>query len=233
MCYVHPQSLADTLNAVNDALFFQRPIPAAEKKHIAHWIAGRQGLPHSYAGMIGITERDRRDGGVLFTGERVKCAACRHILGEESCRTLRLLNVADKPVRAALDRASESFLRLLHDYERGPDYRLGERLGTFCCGKCSVAYWRHLLAGGLDRQEARLAAGVRSLKAFRKGDGHWRVFPYHYTLLALVEMDSPEARAELKYAAPRCERAAKATRRPGDAYAVRRAEVARRVLERV
>ncbi|HVM08468.1 MAG TPA: hypothetical protein VM345_08405 [Acidimicrobiales bacterium] len=93
--------------------------------------------------------------------------------------------------------------------------------------------WRNLLAGGLDRRHERLERGVGEfLRSSRLGDGKWRAFPFWYTVLALVEMDLPEARDELLYAAPVLERA---VGRTGAAtpYARRRNDLARRALERV
>ena len=82
--------------------------------------------------------------------------------------------------------------------------------GLYGCGKCSVGLWRNLLAGGLDRHEERLRRGGSHLRSVRDGEHHWRRFPFWYTVLALSEMDSTEARAELKYA-PALERAADRT----------------------
>ncbi len=86
--------------------------------------------------------------------------------------------------------------------------------------------------GGLFDQDKLLAGGVRQLKKRRDGKGRWRQFPFHYTLLALSEMDFPAAIREMKYAAPSCERVAK--RKPGnDIYAKRRQLLAMRILEQV
>jgi len=101
--------MVETCNAVGDALFFYTSIPGTDARDAAEWIAGRQGLPGSYAGMFAPTERDMRNGIRLFTGERITSgAATRHITGEEACRTLLLLNSDSSRVRAALDRAVTS-----------------------------------------------------------------------------------------------------------------------------
>jgi hypothetical protein len=63
----------------------------------------------------------------------------------------------------------------------------------------------------------------------RDGAHQWRRFPFWYTVLALSEMDSVEARAELKYAAPALEQAASRSV-PSSVYARRRREVAIRAL---
>jgi hypothetical protein len=89
--------------------------------------------------------------------------------------------------------------------------------------------WRNVAGGAFGKREQRLADGMKYLKRMRKGDGEWQRFPFHYTLLALTEIGEP-ARAELKYAAPVCER--KLNRKPGaDKYAQRRHDVMTRALE--
>jgi hypothetical protein len=101
--------------------------------------------------------------------------------------------------------------------------------GLFCCGKCSVGLWRNLLAGGLDRREERLRHGASHLRSMRDGEQQWRRFPFWYTVLALREMDSAEARTELKYAAPALERAA-SRGVPSAVYGRRRHALAVRTL---
>jgi len=147
-----------------------------------------------------------------------------HILGEEACRALALLNVRDAAVQAALRNATAEMNEVLAKAEA-----LGHWTGYCCCKRCTVALWRNLSAGGLDDAERRLANGMRILKSFRDGTGRWKVFPFHYTLLTLDGIALPEAADELRYAAPVCEQYLK---RPGrnDAYASRRRAIAERIL---
>jgi hypothetical protein len=72
MKIVNPNSLAATIDAINEAYFFEKPLPKSQKEKAAKWIANRQGLPHSYRGLFAPTERDFRQGFKLFTGERVR-----------------------------------------------------------------------------------------------------------------------------------------------------------------
>ena len=225
MTLVNRSSLAATVDAVDEAEFFGRAMGKAERTAAARWIAGRQGLPGSYAGMFAPTARDLAGPIRLFTGEDVRTdAATKHILGEEACRALLLLDVGEKDVRGAVKRASESMTLRLKGASRGA-------IGIYCCGKCSASLWRHLLAGGLDRKERRLADGMRVLKGHRLGNGRWRRFPYYYTLLALAEMESAAAVAEMRYAAPGLERLLKSASRGGK-FAERRRVLAERVLGR-
>jgi hypothetical protein len=223
---IHPASLSQTVDTLNAAMFGGGLLPALERKTCARWIAARQGLPGAYAGTFAGFPNERKQGIVLFTGERITSASARHILGEEACRVLRLMHVRDGDVRRALDRASSGLMRALDRAAQDPRHADG---GTFCCGKCTVGLWRHLLAGGLDRQEERLRRGVAHLRSMRAGDGTWRRFPFWYTVLALTEMDFPGARKEIAYARAVLDRTAARTPAPS-MYAGRRHQLAVRAL---
>lgn len=227
MGLVNSESLGATLDAVNEALFFGQRLTKPDRAEVATWLASRQGLPRSYAGMVAPMERDYAEGVRVFTGEKIRSgAATGHILGEEALRALRLLGVDTAVVRAALANAQVGMeARLRESEERGYD------TGMYCCGTCSCAYWRALSVGGLGRAERRLAAGMEKLKARHLGTGKWRIFPFHYTVLALTDIGLPGAMAELQYAAPVLERYLK---RPAkdDPYHLRRRAVAERALAR-
>ena len=106
MNLIHENSLGKTLDAINDALFFEKQIPQDEARRTARWIAGRQGLPTSYAGMFAPTNEDYTEGVRLFTGERISSrVGAGHILGEEACRALLLLDVGLGDVENALKQA--------------------------------------------------------------------------------------------------------------------------------
>ncbi len=105
---IHKTSLAATLDAYNEAVFFGNRVSPTERRELAVWLAGRQGLKGSYAGgtMFAPTSRDFKEGYRTFTGERITSGAgTSHQLGEETCRALTLLNVKLKFVSNALDAA--------------------------------------------------------------------------------------------------------------------------------
>jgi hypothetical protein len=219
-------SLAATLDAVGEALFYRRPLPRTDGRAAALWIAGRQGLPGSYFGMFAPTESDIRNGVSTFTGESIKSrAATRHVLSEEACRTLVLLKVAAPAARTALKNASDIMIARLDQCERDNP----RSVGRYCCGTCSVSLWRHLAADGLADAERRLAGGLRLLKARRSSNGRWQSFPFHYTLLALSEIDMPAAADEIRYAAPVCERLLR-REATGDKFDLRHRDLAERAL---
>ncbi len=225
MTLLDESSLAATVDAVNAAFFYGEKTTAAERKAAARWIASRQGLPGAYGDMFAPTERDVAEGWRTFTGQTIGSGGgARHIMGEESCRALRLLDVRDAAVRKALDRAT-AFMAA----RAGKGENL--RRGMYCCGRCTPSVWRHVTAGmpAGGPWEEFLAAGLKTLKKSRLGTGKWRLFPFHYTLLALSAMDGRPAVAEMRYAAPLCEKAVARKPKPGE-YARRQWLVAERVL---
>jgi hypothetical protein len=218
-----------TLDAVNAAVFYGQPIAKSEKVETANWIASRQGQPGSYAGMFAPTELDLKSGFRVFTGEQVRSgAATRHILGEEACRALILLEVKVPAVKKSLALATAGIYQRLID-----TVAKGYQVGTYCCGTCTGSFWRHLAVGGIKdiNPERWLAAGMKRLKSERLGNGKWRRFPFYYTLLALNEIELPAAVAELKYAAPVCERYLKRANRKNK-YSQRRRILVERILEK-
>ncbi|MCA9758561.1 MAG: hypothetical protein KDA27_22385 [Candidatus Eisenbacteria bacterium] len=233
---IHETSLSETVDAVHAAVLAwqnggTKP-SATERKETARWIAGRQGLPGAYAGSFAGFEHERQNGIQLFTGERITSASARHILGEETCRALRALDVRDRALQSALDRADGGLLEALGRAERDPR---NTNPGVFCCGKCTIGMWRNLLSGGLDRTEERLTKGLRWLHSMRNGSGKWNRLPFWYTVLALDEIDLPAAQKEIHYAAASLERAAKKKPAGGNESdaAIRRQALAVRALARL
>lgn len=221
-------SLSETVDATNAAIADGVKLSVGDRKAAARWIASRHGQPGAYANTFAGFESEQRDGIRLFTGERVNSASARHILGEEACRVLMLLNVRDKVVQGALDRATQGLLQCLARAASDPRHA---NPGVYCCGKCTVGLWRHLAVGGLDRQQERLQKGIQSLRARRDGNGGWKSFPFWYTALLLLEVDLPVARTELRYSAPALERVA--TRAAKTRHANRRRSIATRALDGV
>jgi hypothetical protein len=199
---IFPGSLGDTIDALNAALFNRETISQARREEAALWIADRQGLPGAYAGMFAPTDHDYSLGTLLFTGEPVTSgAATGHILSEESLRMLFRLGVDCPEVREPQMKARRA---IFHQIERAQAN--GQTSGIYCCGTCSVSFWRHLQASGQPSDYHRLENGLAELRRCRDGKGRWRRFPFYYTLLALEEMDLPAVEEEIVYAYPVIER---------------------------
>src|SRR5437763_446188 len=131
MSLVHARSLSLTVNAVEDAVRSGKPLSSADRLQAARWIARRRGLEGSYAGLPAITGLDRRDGGQVFTGERMTHAACRHVFGEEACRSLILLDVRKDEIDAALHDGTANMLQRLREQEKSAGGHLGDAVGTY------------------------------------------------------------------------------------------------------
>ncbi|MFC1936269.1 hypothetical protein ACFLYP_01235 [Chloroflexota bacterium] len=219
MAFIYQGSLAVVADSINQAFFFKQPISAQQKVKAALWIAGQQMLNGSHTGFSPPPE-DEPEEVRLFTGEKLATQfAAIEITGVEACRAMMLLAPADPKVKAALTQANQG---------------LGHACFANTCtaGECAhaaVAYWRYLAVGGMRDSEWRLEKYLQILTAERDGKGRWKGFPFYYTLLALSEIDLPEAKEELRYARPACERVLKRAQ-PDDKYGQRRREVLQRAL---
>jgi hypothetical protein len=220
--------LSKTVDAINAVLFEGGTLSGRQRDAVVRWIVARQGLPRAYAGTFAGFPGELTHGISIFTGERITSASARHIIGEETCRVLRLIAAADRVAAPALERANHALQNRIDAAAADPRH---DNPGLYCCGKCSVGFWRNLLSGGLDRQEERLYHGVGELRASRDDDG-WRRFPFWYTILALSEMDFRAATNELAYAAPRLERTAERATATSP-YGLRRKTLAARALDRI
>ncbi len=215
-------SLAKTIDNVNDALFWKKPISSNERKAVSGWISDRFAKPGSYRGLFAPTDFDYRNGIKLYTGEKVSSGAgTAHILSEEAGRALLLLgsDINEDVRQTLLSMLSE------RDTPKQP-------WGLWCCGTCSASLWRHLAAGGGDRQEQRMINGLKDIERFRLMNGRWKRYPFYYTILALTEMNVALARDELRFAGNAMERAV-VRLRDRDEYEVRKKELLGRALEMI
>ena len=220
-------SLGATINAVNEAALFSARVSEPTAKQISEFIAGRQGLPHSYWGLFAPLDDEVKKPFTLFTGETIRSdASARHILGEESLRILKVLGDPSPYVQQAIERAQENFgQRLMDNKERG------DGMGTYCCGNCTVAYWRALTTHWIEDAEERLEMGMKDLKNERQA-GKWRRFPFYYTVLCLSELGEDIAGEEIRYIQPACERALKFLR-ANDSHHQQKSAILGRILETV
>ena len=210
-------SLAVTLDAVNEALFNGRSPSKAEKEEAARWIAGRQVEVGKQAGLFAPTEDDYQEGVRLFTGERLRTkSATRNILTAEAARALTLFDMDGDILKHTN--------RWLLEQCFSSTCTVGE------CAHSTVGLMRYLTVGGLDT-EKRLNAHIAVLSQHRGGQGWWRRFPFYYTLLALSETDLPAAVEEMRYAAPACERFLQRSPKD-DVFTARQQAVVERVLAR-
>ncbi len=172
--------------------------------------------------MFALTKKDFESDILLFTGEKIKSGAGKaHILGEETCRILSILD----PKNKALDKAQKGMEELLAGHLEG-----GHEFGTYCCVTCSCALWRNASAGRLKNSKKLLDAGLKILKSNRDDKGRWGRYPFYYTLFTLSEIDSPKAKAELKYCQNACEKSLKRLSNKNDIISKRRRKIIERVI---
>jgi len=223
--FVQPNSLAATLDAVDEALFYDRTLPEADLEATARWLAARQVRSGKRAGMFAPTDRDYGRGVTLFTKEKLQTRlAARNILTAEAARALTLFGRTSPGVqdaRQCVDRANRWLSRQCF----ARDCMVGE------CAHSGIGLMRYVAVRHGDRAQEWLEHHLEMLSARRDSKGRWKGLPFYYTLLALTEIDLPSARHELRYAGPACERVRK--RLSGDdPVARRRRDVVHRVLSR-
>jgi hypothetical protein len=210
-----------TIDNINDKFLFDDGITQEEGLEAARWIASRQGEKGHYRYLFAPTPFDFEQGMHLFTGEKLVCASARHVMGQEAARAAWLLGSQDPIVRRAYDRATS----WMHE-------DLGfQQSGTYCCGRCTLAFWRNFWVGNFENKEALIIKGLQSMKGYRLDDGKWHRFPFFYAVYALVDLDLEPAYAELKYALPVMEQYIKKTRR--GAYSQRKITILEKALDKV
>lgn len=72
MNLINKDSLAATLDALNEAFFCAQSLSEFEREQAAQWIVSRQGKVGAYADMFAPTKSDFEGGMRLFTGERLR-----------------------------------------------------------------------------------------------------------------------------------------------------------------
>jgi hypothetical protein len=197
---IQSNSLAATLDAIDEALFYGRELPETQVEAATRWLAGRQVQSGKWAGMFAPTDLDYGQGVRLFSGEKLHTRlAARNILTAEAARALTLLGTTISGVEDVLERANR--------------WLAGQCFADACmvgeCAHSGVGLMRYLAVKGGDRALRWLDRHVEMLSQRRDGKGRWAGLPFYYTLLTLAEIDLPSAAGELCYAAPACQRALK------------------------
>lgn len=215
-------SLSHTIDILNEAIFFDRPLSDQDKKQAADFILGRQYPSGPHAGLFAPTEKDFAESVFLFTGERLHTQlGPRNILSAEAARAILLLDLSSPEMEEAMDRVQR---KLLGSCFAADLCVVGE------CAHSGVGFMRYLAAGRKSDAEKRLAAHIQVIAQHRDYKGRWKRFPFHYTLLALSEIELPAAHAELRYAMPALERSIKRSDGVEDRYILRRQQLLERIL---
>ena len=219
---IRTDSLAHTIDALNEAIFFDRPLSDQDKKQAADFILGRQYPSGPHAGLFAPTDKDFAEGVFLFTGERLHThLGRRNVLSAEAARAILLLELPVPERDIVLEKLQR---KLLGSCFANDLCVIGE------CAHSGVGFMRYLAASELIDTRKRLDAHIRLISQHRDNRGRWKRFPFHYTLLALSEIDQPSALAELRYAAPALERSIKRQTGEEDRFTLRRQHLLERIL---
>jgi len=225
---VSAKSLSLTIDRINQAYFYDALPGKKERARASGMILSCAATPSSYTGKtFGLTRADERGRTRTFTGEGLTSPASRnHIHAEEACRCLIILSGRATRREPALLTATDSLLVAIQRAEA-----MGKHKGTFCCGPCTVALWRHMAVGGFGDYAKNLNMGLSKLDAQRDGKGTWRSFPFFYTLSALAEVRNlPNAKRALTYALPECEKRV-GRLKPTSEFSRRKRDLLLRILE--
>jgi len=198
---IQTDSLAQTIDGLNEAIFSDQPLSDQDKKKAADSLLSRQYRSGPHAGLFAPTDKDLAEGVHLFTGEKLHThLGPRNILSAEAARAILLLGLSSPEMEPALEGVQSKLCAACFAADLCV---IGE------CAHSGVGFMRYLAAGGSSDAAQRLEAHIRSISQHRDGKGRWKRYPFHYTLLALSEIDLPAAQAEIRYAAPALERSMK------------------------
>ena len=189
--------LARIIDSINECLFYDKPVPKKDLKKAMRLIRSRQIINGDYTGQLSFTPADFDFGSRLFTGEKLQTKlAIKNILNQES---IRLLGIFD-----CFSDDREDIIQLANSW-------LNEScFAEFCsvgeCKHSTIGFMRYLNTMKLSKHRETLASFIDILKQHRNRKDSWEGFPFFYTLLTLLEIDLPEAKEELRFALPACER---------------------------
>jgi len=213
-------SLSGTIDAVDARLVEQEALPEEQRDRVVTFLLGRQVRWGRELGTFAPFPSEFEQGVRLFSGERLRTRlATLNVLSLESARILALLAGERTDVRNALAQTS---IALGHTCFAVSHCVVGE------CAHSSIAYMRDAASDRSGRRRNWIERHLRVLGAQRDGTGRWRRFPFYYTLLALLDVGTPSAYAELEYARPACLRVI--GRASDSPYADRRRRVVERTL---
>ena len=171
------------LDSLNEAILlleqYHREGDSIDFEQVVEFIAGQQIRAGHNAGVFVESRNVSHPKARIYTGEKLQTRlAAKNILTIESARALILSGSSSDTVNSSIA-LTDSWLE-------------NQCFSDFCAtGECrhsSVAFIRYLNASG---KMERLQHMITNLSKFRDGKGGWKGFPYFFTLLALVEIESP------------------------------------------
>ncbi|MCK5848266.1 MAG: hypothetical protein KAH01_03610 [Caldisericia bacterium] len=218
-------SLSEVVDEINHSVFFREPIDEKRKSNLANWISSRIHKSGGYNGLFAPTEKDLNGPIKTFTGELVTSVAGKaHLLGEEALNALVSLNIHTKDIDKSIEDATNIIDAMIKENETEDKY-----CGFFCCGKCTVSYWRNLINNRLSNSKERLTQGLIDLEENRDQKGRWKRFPFYYTSYVLDETPIDSIKRQLRYIEPVLQRISK-RKFSNDKYGIRRKYIVKTLL---
>lgn len=213
--------MVEALDEFNDSVQNRKLLPDAYYDSLVEMICTKQLHSGDLRGTFDPGQKRLKEGIVLYTGERVRTKfATRSIVSLEAGRALL--------VAGSLNASARSALANLDTWLENQCFR--DFCGSGECRYSTIAFLRYAASGAMKMGKDEIDSIIESLKTHRDGKGRWNGFPFYYTLLTLLELDTPAAGAELEYAKPACERALKLTNAT-DFFSSRRKAILQRLLE--
>lgn len=162
---INPQSLAKTLDAINEGFFYDHQFSASQIEETAQWLCKRQIRTGKKVGLFAPTAVDYREGVKLFTGERLTTKlATDNILSQETARALLLFAMPSEEVQKAIVQANQRMFGSCYATEY---CALGE------CRHSSIGFMRYLAVGKPNGHQQRLQRYIAILRQHRDGKGRW------------------------------------------------------------
>ena len=224
MSLVDSRGLGRTLDGIERRLEQgAEPSSSEEALEVVGWLLARQRRRGRDAGIFEPLPADFGETR-LATGERLKTRlAVRNVLSHRAVRALKGFADGDRRIEDAVEHALEVFR---DDCYAKDHCAIGE------CAHSAISYMRLVACLDVPSSEAWIEAQMAILREQRLKPGRWKGFPFHYTLLALLELPEEMANDELRHAVPACLRVRSRVDPPQFAGA-RRSDVVERVLARM
>ena len=214
------KNFIEVLDDFNEIYFYEQKIPV-ELQSVVPFIAERQIKESFKIGSFSLSTRDYQLGKWLFTGERlVTNLAIRTIASIDATRILVLSSNHSNEIMGKIDLAKIWMEKSC--------------FSKFCstgeCKHSSTAYARYLASINQEKNSKKLSSYVKLLSKFRNNNNKWSDFPFYFTLLTLLEIDTKDSLKELQFASPACEKNLKLISNSNPKFQDRRLEIIKRVL---
>lgn len=212
---------AEIIDDYNGLHFRNKLLSNNSSDDLIQFICSRQILESFKKGSFSFSTRDYQLGKWMFTGERIITnLAIRNILSIDATRILLFNREHSESVNEIIKKSHAWMERSC--------------FSKFCttgeCKHSSTAFARYLVSLDQEDNEIRLNNFVKTLSNFRNNKGKWDGFPFYYSLLALLDIQTTNAIKELQFAAPACEKDLKQLSNINPKYSERRLEIIKRVL---